>query len=141
MSPIPKRKLCWQCEGNVDFDEDNCPYCGVYLHLENSEDAEEERAVEEHRFEPPYKIPLEQENSAEMPQEARPALVSFIKPLLFLLLGSTLLIFGFVLLLFNHHGVFTLQWNADIWYVYLLVALPLLWGGWNSLQGADSNDL
>ncbi len=31
MSAVPKRKLCWNCEGNVSKEVDNCPYCGVYL--------------------------------------------------------------------------------------------------------------
>lgn len=32
MSAIPKKKLCWNCEGHISHDVDNCPYCGVYVH-------------------------------------------------------------------------------------------------------------
>jgi hypothetical protein len=40
MSAVPKKKLCWNCEGNVAKDIDNCPYCGVYVHgAEVEEDA------------------------------------------------------------------------------------------------------
>lgn len=141
MSPIPKRKLCWQCEGNCDFEDDNCPYCGVYLHPEGAETHHEE-----HTFTPPYKIPLADEQLASeetvKPQTvAQTSSIAFVKPLLFLLLGSTLSVFAFILLLFNHNGYFTLQWNADIWYVYLLVSVPLLWGGWRTLHVADRDDV
>jgi len=37
MSAVPKRKLCWHCEGNVARDIDNCPYCGVYLQATETE--------------------------------------------------------------------------------------------------------
>ena len=38
MSAVPKKKLCWNCEGSVAKDIDNCPYCGVYVHAEEMED-------------------------------------------------------------------------------------------------------
>jgi hypothetical protein len=130
--------MCWQCEGNVCFEEDNCPYCGVYLHPEGAETSNDN-----HGFTPPYKISLtegpEQEPSTPIVEEQQQegSILDFLKPLLTLLLGSTLSIFAIILYLFNHNGVFTLQWNADIWYLYILVSLPLLWYGWRSLQAAD----
>jgi hypothetical protein len=38
MSAVPKKKLCWNCEGNVSREIDNCPYCGVYLHAAELEE-------------------------------------------------------------------------------------------------------
>src|ERR1700722_19064125 len=39
MNTIVKKKLCWNCEGQVSHEEENCPFCGVYLngtiHIQN----------------------------------------------------------------------------------------------------------
>lgn len=126
MSPIPKQKLCWHCEGNVSIHDDNCPYCGVYL---NPEEGKNEEYVEsETVFSSSFEESKIEKNLSSF---------DYLKPLTLLLLGSTLMIFGFILFLFNQKGVFTLQWNADAWYLYLLVALPLLWIGWLSLKQID----
>lgn len=139
MSPIPKHKLCWQCEGNVDFTQDHCPYCGVYLNSErNFGDS-----PEEHTFTPPYRLHNIQENESsdnanmENPAVSQPTIIDYLKPLLLLLLGSTLSIFAVMLYLFSSNGVLTLQWNADVWYLYLVISVPLLWAGWRALNKAD----
>ncbi len=138
MSPIPKQKLCWQCEGNVNHHDENCPYCGVYL---NPEENDEVRDT--HHFIPPYKPEIPESIASDQvkvpEQESVHGIFDYVKPLMFLLLGSTLAIFSFILFLFNTNGVFTLQWNANIWYLYLIVGLPLLWWGWRSLRHADSD--
>lgn len=146
MSAIPKRKLCWHCEGNITLEEENCPYCGVYTHsAENNTFG----SNQDNPFAPAYKFPetdlsnsLEQTQEEEVPVQSDQLhdWISFLKPLFYLLLGSTLGIFGCVLLLFNNNGVFTLQWNADIWYLYLSFSLPLLWLGIRSLSSADSDE-
>lgn len=143
MSPIPKQKMCWQCEGNVGFNEDNCPYCGVYLHPDEIQTPKDD----DHTFSPPYRLPIADEQHEQEKEEAaviapctQSSFADFLKPLLTILLGSTLSIFAIILYLFNHNGVFTLQWNADIWYAYLIVSLPLLWYGWRSMPAADSSE-
>lgn len=136
MSAVPKHKMCWQCEGNVDFTQDHCPYCGVYLSTErNFSDSNDERP-----FAPPYKLPTiqENENGDNINVEAATSgVIDYIKPLLFLVLGSTLSIFSLMLFLFSQNGVLTLQWNAEVWYLYLAVSLPLLWLGLRALKSTD----
>src|ERR1700682_6107444 len=52
MSGKPKRqKMCWNCEGNVNLDEENCPYCQVALFPQTDED----NSSHSHNFSPPYK--------------------------------------------------------------------------------------
>ncbi|MFA6916437.1 MAG: hypothetical protein WC222_08570 [Parachlamydiales bacterium] len=136
MSPVPKHKLCWQCEGNIDFTQDHCPYCGVYLNVESNFAA----ASEEHTFTPPYRLPNIQENESgdnANVEAIQPGIIDYLKPLLLLLLGSTLSIFALMLYLFSSNGVLTLQWNADVWYLYLVISVPLLWAGWRALNHAD----
>jgi hypothetical protein len=76
--------------------------------------------------------------SKKHPQEPPPkentttikyALVSLIS----LILGTVALLFSFLLLFFSHHGVLTLKWSADLWYVYFFLSFPLLFIGWLSL--------
>src|ERR1700722_10179378 len=33
MKTNTKRKLCWNCEGNVSKEKEICPYCGVSLEI------------------------------------------------------------------------------------------------------------
>ncbi len=156
MSTPTKKKLCWNCEGNVSRQADNCPYCGVYLHREQDEDDFEDDVEEE--LSPPYQPIQTPHDNHEVPlapysaQPTAPAKEAYIQqaaspwlklsgdwkqaifPVLFLLGGSILLLFGLLLLLFAHDGVLTLSWNANAWFVYLGAAVPLLYFGWRSLQ-------
>ena len=160
MSTAVKKKLCWNCEGNVSRQADNCPYCGVYLHRENDDHDEEYDEIEEEDITPPYQpeptnskqmdpiIPTPPYAAQESPtapeayiqQAAKPLLQlssgwkAVVFPLTFLLAGSVFLLFGLILFLFSQNGTLTLQWNGEYWYAYLLVALPLLYLGWNTLQ-------
>lgn len=128
MSAIPKRKLCWQCEGNVGFEEDTCPYCGVYLHGNHPDQLGRSPFAD---------IDTQSEAEAE---EATPALLPSLSSLhlfgaiCFLLLGTTSLLFACILFMFSHDGVFTLQWDASYWYLYLSAALPLLYYGKKALN-------
>ena len=51
-----------------------------------------------------------------------------------LLTGTLFLLFATALLLFSQNGVFTLRWNGDLWFIYLALALPMLFFGWQRLQ-------
>ncbi|MFQ5728961.1 MAG: hypothetical protein ACE5GN_01200 [Waddliaceae bacterium] len=147
MSATQKKKLCWNCEGRVPLEEENCPYCAVYLgpapdekrtdiltppyRLVDSEEDEEIPAS-------PYAVEKEGEEEEEESgidiSVARSDLKSVILPLILLSMGSMSFLFGIILLLFSSHGIFTLTWNGDYWYVYLLSALPMLFLGWRVLR-------
>lgn len=57
-----------------------------------------------------------------------------ILPMLLMLPGAFFLLFGLVLLLFSNEGTLTLRWNSGYWFVYLLIAAPLMYFGWRALR-------
>lgn len=159
MSAVPKKKLCWNCEGNVSREIDNCPYCGVYLH------AAEEEEDSNSRWNPSYRpsskteeIPspiyqIQDLKSEEKHKEVEAAshsafnfstimnqLKKDVFPLLFLMMGSVFLLFGAVLALFAQNGSLTLQWKGEDGLYFLLFAIPLLAFGWIFLQNIEGND-
>lgn len=153
MSKPEKTKLCWNCEGSVSRKAENCPYCAVYLNPETTFDAEEEK--EEAPIKPFYS-PKNQEEKGTIPkapyephahaaesissQEAvaeskhENLLQSIFLPLIFLTAGLFSLLFALILVLFSTHGVLTLEWDGELWYIYAIAGLPLLFLGWKFLE-------
>lgn len=155
MSAVPKKKLCWNCEGSVSREIDNCPYCGVYLHGAAPE--------EDPRWNPSYQpasqteeipLPLYQIHpepdlppAADHPGYSSPKITDWpmllnelkreVFPLLFLMSGSVCLIFGMVLWLFAQKGTLTLQWQEAHGPYFLGLALPLLLLGWKCLHDTE----
>ncbi len=159
MSAVPKKKLCWNCEGNVAKNIDNCPYCGVYLHAEEMEEDStwnpsyraqknnDEIPSPLYQIKPPLNEDIEEE--PEVQEElSKPVnlnhLYSQLKndvfPILFLMMGSVFFLFGVVLLLFSQNGTFNLQWQESDGLYFFLFALPLIGFGWMYLQRLESND-
>lgn len=144
MSTKTKKKLCWNCEGDVLLTATNCPFCGVSLELA----AMEEEKKNKDPFAPPYKLvnnakeskipasPYSQatEPEIEETQEAPPSRTdpkSMVLSLAFLLVGAAFAIFGVVLWLFaDKTGHLNLRWNAQYWFIYLLLSLPMIYLGW-----------
>ena len=54
--------------------------------------------------------------------------------MLLLLPGSFFLFFGMILLFFSNDGTLSLEWNAHYWFFYLLLAAPLIYYGWRTLN-------
>jgi hypothetical protein len=150
MNSKAKVKICWNCEGRVSLKDENCPYCAVYLHPEDNEDEEEE----EISLEPPYKVisgpgpsipkapyTSEEVESAEQVNLtiSKDHLKQIVTPLASLLFGSVFLLFGFILLLFSENQVLTLRWSSSYWYAYMLLAIPLLFFGWKTLESLDKD--
>lgn len=144
-----KQKLCWNCEGSVATHIENCPYCGVYL----SPDQQEEFNFD--LLKPPYplqsdeadeavnvpKAPYTPDEIKEEPlfEEKKSYKFLFIPfetilPLVGLTSGVVFALFSLALYLFSDNGILTLQWNADYWYIYALLAAPALCLGWYSLS-------
>lgn len=57
-----------------------------------------------------------------------------IWPLLFLSIGSNLLTIGLLLFFFSDKGKVVLEWNSYFWFVYCILATPILMFGWKLLQ-------
>jgi cation transport ATPase len=161
MNTAVKKKLCWNCEGNVSRDALNCPYCGVYLHRE--EDREEdfesdEESVPPHS--PPYDFASHQKQDTTIPTPPYPSQqepgvridpkngskkeASWMKtstdwprvmiPLVLLMAGSVFLLFALFIALFSQNGFLTLSWSVNTWIVFAVAAFPMLYLGWRSLR-------
>lgn len=155
-----KQKLCWNCEARVDFGVESCPSCGVYLStsplLEQSASVANNYSTPPYRYvaneqetqipESPYNFQesVEQPSFAEAVTPAKTPEVTVLStawkielmPMGLLLAGSIFSLFGLVLLLFATNGELILRWNAEYWYLYLLLGVPFLTFGWRSLQKA-----
>ncbi len=149
-----KKKLCWNCEGRVPFDEENCTYCGVYL-SPISVSGYEGDEQEEQAPTPLYRMESNQEHSQEhrapyqtQSEETTTALPTsdddlqqmktVLTPLSLLLSGSVFFLFGLVLFLFSsENGLFTLQWNATLWPYYFVLGIAMLFFGWRTLRHLD----
>lgn len=160
MSTKTKKKLCWNCEGEVLMNAVQCPFCGVSLEVM----AMQEKAKD--ALTPPYKlvntpadgkVPASPYSKATSPKkEAAPVNEteesvfnehahgdpkSIVLSLAFMLSGAAFAIFGIILWLFaDHNGHLTLRWNAHYWYVYILLSLPLLYLGCKATQRARKSD-
>lgn len=51
-----------------------------------------------------------------------------------LLSGSVFFLFGVILWLFSEDGMLTLRWDSTFWFIYAVLALPLLFFGWRYLS-------
>ncbi len=149
MSITQKQKLCWNCEARVTYQEEYCPYCGVYLSPDT--DINDLNSF----LQPPYQmgkpdqtIPSSpfsetsfEEASSEKDQSVNDTQEnedlekgSAVLPLIFLLSGSVFFVFGIILWLFSDNGIFSLQWNANYWYFYFWLSIPLLFFGWRKFR-------
>lgn len=152
MNTKTKKKLCWNCEGNVSIDNETCPYCGVSLNVSPMAGTDPNLNA----FASPFKLPsdnlsvpkapytaapeeaIEQKDDAAPADEPDFALSDLHRTLLTLVslsLGTILVVFAAILFLFSDAtGTFTLHWNGSYWYLYLLVGVPLIYFGWRTMK-------
>ncbi len=105
-----KKKLCWNCEGNVSLEQEICPYCRASI-VPSIDDGQEAN------------VHLEEE-------ETQGDKGSFIATTMGLLMGGTFFfIFGLLLFFFSNNGYFVLRWSDSYWFLYLCVALPMIYFG------------
>lgn len=149
MNKPTKKRLCWNCDGSVSTEAEVCPYCGVSVAPASLDGTSQsfaplyQPAAHTHAT-PPTPTYTRSEHKEEavaatiQEEEQNPRDASFIEfknvlwAVSLLLTGSVFLLFGLTLTMFSHHGVLTLQWNADIWPLYLILALPCMFFGWKS---------
>ncbi|WP_068468648.1 hypothetical protein [Candidatus Protochlamydia phocaeensis] len=159
MSAVPQKKLCWNCDGNVSKEIDNCPYCGVYLHAGQEEEDASSWGFSSSSKKEEIPAPLYQVNgdianstlsskSEEEDEEASvsPASLTLAQlkqdvfPLLLLMFGSVFFLFGIILLLFSQNGTLTLQWDSHYWPFFLLLSFPAIYLGWRFLHQMESEE-
>jgi len=149
MNKVPKSRLCWNCEGSVSLAEETCPFCGVSVVPASLDGTPPSFAppyspsVLQSRDVPPSpyghveESPFEHRKEGAMAVEETETLVDEFKKTIqavtLLLSGSVFFIFSLALALFSTNGTFTLQWDGTLWYVYMLLSLPLMIFGWRAL--------
>ena len=145
MKPNKRQKLCHNCDAEIDLDVIVCPFCAADLRSEKPEQKSAPPTVRNLRGEtegslypPPYPIKGAVEETiakplaeAESPEE-KPK--SVILPTILLTLGVQLLVLGLLMVLFSHKGVILLKWNAHIWFLYCIGAIPFLYFGYKNLS-------
>ncbi|MGZ3633930.1 MAG: hypothetical protein ACXWM7_06595 [Parachlamydiaceae bacterium] len=112
MSENTKKKLCWNCEGNVSLYEDTCPYCRASI------------------------LPQIDSNQEENPTEKKESTEGTSTAITMALLmgGTFFFLFGCLLYFFSEGDYFVLRWSNSYWFMYLLIALPMLYFGFQKLQ-------
>lgn len=166
MNARPKKKLCWNCETNVSLKTEVCPCCGVSV-IGLSSDIASEAPPPPYRLVNPSQeqaIPIspylndDEEGASEdeiSHQDVEENVSTSLSPsktslsdeskktvliMSLLILGSVFFIFGFTLLLFSSEGYLTLHWNASYWFVYLLLAIPMMYFGFRLMNFLHEND-
>jgi hypothetical protein len=119
MEEKTKRKMCWNCEGNIALEEEVCPYCraSILPALENQPVVE-----------------------AESEEESQDDDTTHLASTMALLMGgSFFFIFGCLLLFFSEKGYFVLRWSDHYWYLYFLVAIPMILMGVRNLMNLSED--
>ena len=134
-----KRQKLWQnCEGEVDFDVIFCPFCGHDLLEEKDQDLlsrseESIKALSPQEsvaslYPPPYGASsVEEEPVVEKTND------SLFLPLLLLSLSGWFFSLSLLLFVFSDGGKLVLQFDATMWFFYLIASLFLGFFGWKTL--------
>lgn len=145
MSKPEKKKLCWNCEGNVSRTAENCPYCAVYLNPEPAEEAEvkplyspqsNSGAIPKAPYSPQSSTQEEEAPVVNLEGFQESLFRSIFLPITLLTAGLFSLLFALMLFLFSTNGVLTLEWDGEYWYFYAMAGVPLLFSGWKFLEKA-----
>jgi hypothetical protein len=138
------KRLCWNCDGYIEFEFEKCPYCGCNLNQPPSQ--AHKSSLDESVLNPPYPaiskefaVTKEEWDQAldESGEEKRPEEKGYrndLVAMIMLLPGVMFILFALALFLFSSEGVLQLQWKASFAYFYLMGAIPLLVFGFRSLR-------
>ncbi|MBA2728381.1 MAG: hypothetical protein H0U49_09450 [Parachlamydiaceae bacterium] len=166
MSARPERKkMCWNCEGNVNLNAENCPYCQSALYPQG-EDSEKPIKQE---YPSPYKPPrtdhsmsqsfapsspftgkIAQEDSEENEHSEENDEISDIRHVSdtknvvvtmgMLMGGLVFFIFGLLLLLYSSNGYLVLRWSNAYWFFYAGIGALMIFLGFYNLKNIDENE-
>lgn len=137
MNSDGRRKLCWECGGEVPVEVEQCPFCGATFEVKSEpfySASSEEEVDSFSTSEPPSPLyqpidsdaPLSEESEPSVKdQESRHQLIC----LCLLIPGFALLMFGIIMFFFSTEGYLTLKWDAS-WgmFIFALSALFIYFG-------------
>lgn len=151
MKPKKRQKMCCHCEGEVDLDVIVCPFCAADLREEKPEQnkasftttATLKNLNTQQSLYPPHYAP---KASVEAPEEVAAVTEegavlaeseeskNIFGPIILIALGSQLLLFGILMLLFSNKGMMILKWDARLWFIYVFASIPFLIFGYRSVS-------
>lgn len=151
MRASAQKKMCWNCEGNVQLQDEVCPYCQTIL--DNFDQltlntnlahgtALYPPAYDQSKIIPATTFALPSTEQADQDKQLLPrphesSLLTMTIAMALLMTGLLFSIFALVLLVFAHNGKLILAWNSTYWYIYALLAMPLLFFGWRAIQNVE----
>ncbi|AHK63565.1 hypothetical protein BOKEGFJH_00689 [Chlamydia avium] len=144
------QRTCWKCEGSVSMHMPQCPYCSAFLqdppvtpggfsscHISfpegsTKEETEDLFAVSSEDWE----AVLSDQNTFQKPDEKIVTDWKWLQhwPLAALFLGSGLLVFALVMLLFGNDEGLTLSWPKNRVYFYGIMGAILAYRGYRKLS-------
>jgi hypothetical protein len=145
-----RRKACWNCDSEVDLDIMICPYCAS--DLSSSAGRRQEVATPQtmeripqpvyrpiRTAEPPRGSmePMDASDEAMVPDGTIGSIKTFLLTLLCFLMGSVAFLFALALMFLADGETLTLRWQAALWPLFLIIALPLLLLGYKSWRHLD----
>lgn len=145
MKPKKRQKLCYNCDGDIDVDVIVCPFCAADLREErpeeryssfvsNTQPMDQEATLKSLYPASPKmsREALEETEEEAFEEDSAPKEVNVFTPTVLFTLGVQLSLFGVLMLLFSHHGVVILKWDARYWFFYLLASFPFLFFGYRA---------
>lgn len=145
-----RRKACWNCDSEVDLDIMICPYCASDLSSSTSRRQEYAAPQTMERIPQPVYRPIRAAESSRGPLEPMGAseetavsdssigsIKAFLLTLLCFLMGSVAFLFALALMFLADGETLTLRWQAALWPLFLIIALPLLLLGYRSWRHLD----
>lgn len=100
----------------------------------------EEKPMQEDFYHAEEQVIYEQKSEKASREEPTQRVEVGLWPLLFLSIGMNLLTLGLLLFFFSDKGKLVLQWNSYYWFVYCILAVPLLMFGWKLLHSQQSSE-
>ncbi|HSX10978.1 MAG TPA: hypothetical protein VLF94_04610 [Chlamydiales bacterium] len=150
MKPKKRQKMCYNCEGEIDLDVIVCPFCAADLREEKPEqqsasyspaaavkNLNTQQSLYPPHYAPKASQPPQEATLAEEPQMAPmepEESKNIFGPTILMTLGTQLLLFGLLMLLFASKGTMILKWDARFWFLYIFASVPLLIFGYKSVS-------
>lgn len=145
MKPKKRKKLCYNCDGEIDVDVIVCPFCAADLREEKPEQRYESyithvdasrhgQQASVHGADLSIDESLEEDSLNLDDEEETTSKQKAILPTVLFTLGVQLCLLSVLMLLFSHKGVVLLKWDARYWFFYLAVSAPLIFFGYRSIQ-------
>lgn len=139
-----RRKLCWECGGEVPESAEQCPFCGAAFEVESADASDTDAFFSQSHAsadyysdsEPPRPLyqPIDEGASQEEgfsseEDKSDGASRQQLICLCLLIPGFALLLFGIIMFFFSQEGYLTLKWDAS-WgmFIFALSALFIYFG-------------